>query len=487
MTVRQIFNNIKKYFSQKGPLYILLVSIMFLPLANIIWFIPVKDSLVVAISDTQLSYAENLKLHTNLLLGHMFESMDSTAQEIAVETNIDKVEKVLDQYLKSEDLLSKMIYVDKQGEEILQLERFGDEHTADESAIFDESLFTGALHGEIVISNPYLQNGLNPVMDLYIPVKSADETVGVIVGTVNFQIINNVFEDFRNSNSNAYLIDNTGLVLAHSNHSMVGKNSNVLNRPIVSAILNGKKLSNSVNENIYFNEKGVEVFATGAMFENGWAALVEVDENIVFKKVHTIRNIAFAITAVMYFFAFVVVFLILRVRKAREDLELVLVDAQKLAAIVENSFEAIMIVGANDGHYEYVNKAWEGVTGWSREEVVGKESPRILNSGKHPKELFEKMWKKIMTGETYVGEMINKKKDGTLFNTEVVILPIKDSNGTIVYYAEISRDITERKKADLDMIRQSTELERSNKLMIGRELKMIELKEEIARLKAMIK
>jgi PAS domain S-box-containing protein len=120
-------------------------------------------------------------------------------------------------------------------------------------------------------------------------------------------------------------------------------------------------------------------------------------------------------------------------RIAREEL-------QKLYSAVEQTLDGIFITTLN-GQILYVNPAFEKITGYAEKEVLGK-NPSIINSGKHKKSFFTKMWRIIGKGKTYRGQVINKKKNGELFYTDHTIAPVKDENGNITYFVGIWKDIT---------------------------------------------
>jgi PAS domain S-box-containing protein len=106
-----------------------------------------------------------------------------------------------------------------------------------------------------------------------------------------------------------------------------------------------------------------------------------------------------------------------------------------------------VVLTAPDGTIEWVNPAFASLTGYSREEVIG-GSPRILKSGQHDKAFYDNMWKTIKNGGIWHGELINKKKDGTLYSEEMTITPVLGEKGGIVNFAAIKQDITSRKEAE---------------------------------------
>lgn len=121
--------------------------------------------------------------------------------------------------------------------------------------------------------------------------------------------------------------------------------------------------------------------------------------------------------------------------KAEEEL-------QKFSNAIEQAAEMILI-SDSEGNIQYVNPEFERLTGFNKEDVLGK-SPRILKSGKHPEEFYEKMWATISAGDTFRGLVINKKKNGDTFYEEKTISPLKNADGNITHFVSNGRDITER-------------------------------------------
>ena len=117
---------------------------------------------------------------------------------------------------------------------------------------------------------------------------------------------------------------------------------------------------------------------------------------------------------------------------------------RKLAQAVEQSPESIVITNLN-AEIEYVNAAYLRNTGYSREELIG-QNPRTLQSKKTPQATHEALWHAMSLGQTWKGEFINKRKDGTEFVEFAVINPVRDDEGRITHYVAVQDDITERKQ-----------------------------------------
>jgi two-component system, cell cycle sensor histidine kinase and response regulator CckA len=114
---------------------------------------------------------------------------------------------------------------------------------------------------------------------------------------------------------------------------------------------------------------------------------------------------------------------------------------RRLATAVEHAAEGVLITDI-DGTIEYVNKACEQMTGYEKEELLGR-NPRILKSGEHDRAFYTEIWETIKAGKVWFGLIINRKKDGRLYHEESTISPVKDSSGKIVNFVGVKRDITE--------------------------------------------
>ncbi|MDO9189630.1 MAG: ATP-binding protein, partial [Sulfurimicrobium sp.] len=116
----------------------------------------------------------------------------------------------------------------------------------------------------------------------------------------------------------------------------------------------------------------------------------------------------------------------------------------KLSLAVEQSPHSIVITGL-DANIEYVNEAFVKVTGYSREEVIGR-NPHFLSSGKTPVESYRAMWASLSRGEVWRGEFINRRKDGSEYVEQVIISPVRQPDGRITNFLAIKEDVTERKQ-----------------------------------------
>jgi PAS domain S-box-containing protein len=121
-------------------------------------------------------------------------------------------------------------------------------------------------------------------------------------------------------------------------------------------------------------------------------------------------------------------------------------ELHKMSRAVEQSPCSIVVTDTT-GNIEYVNPKFVQVTGYSIEEAFGK-NPRILKSGKQPREVYEELWQQIIIGGEWRGEFENCKKNGESYWELASISPIRNAAGTITHFIAVKEDITERKRAD---------------------------------------
>lgn len=121
-------------------------------------------------------------------------------------------------------------------------------------------------------------------------------------------------------------------------------------------------------------------------------------------------------------------------------------ESQRLAAVAFETQEAILITDAHEKILR-VNKAFERISGYSSDEVVGK-TPRIFKSEQHDKQFYQRMWYEIQTEDGWHGEIWNRKKNGAIYPIQQMITAVKDEQGRVVNYLATFADITARKQAE---------------------------------------
>ena len=121
-------------------------------------------------------------------------------------------------------------------------------------------------------------------------------------------------------------------------------------------------------------------------------------------------------------------------------------ELMKLSSALEQTADTVIITN-RAGIIEYVNPAFEAVTGYSAREAIGRR-PRFLKSGEHDDGFFQDMWRTILAGEVFHDLFINRRKDGSLVYEEKTITPLKNSDGEIVNFIATGKDVTEKRLAE---------------------------------------
>lgn len=135
-----------------------------------------------------------------------------------------------------------------------------------------------------------------------------------------------------------------------------------------------------------------------------------------------------------------------------------------LVTAIEQTQEQVVITDLS-GTILYCNPAFEMVTGYSNAEVIG-QNPRILKSGKHAAEFYQEMWSTLNSGRVWKGRVTNRKKDGSLYEDESTISPIRDSAGQVTGFVAVKRDIAERLQLERQFL-QAQKLESVGRLAGG--------------------
>jgi PAS domain S-box-containing protein len=136
-----------------------------------------------------------------------------------------------------------------------------------------------------------------------------------------------------------------------------------------------------------------------------------------------------------------------------------------LSSAIEQSGDSVMITD-RDGLIEYVNPAFEVMTGFTRGEAVG-QTPRILSSGMQTRRFYEALWGTILQGHVYHVIVTNKTKDGRLYDEDQTITPVRDRTGAIAHFVSTGRDITQRRRTQEALRRLNQQLEQEAARIAG--------------------
>lgn len=106
-----------------------------------------------------------------------------------------------------------------------------------------------------------------------------------------------------------------------------------------------------------------------------------------------------------------------------------------------------ILISRRDGTIIWVNSAFEELSGYVREEVLGRNT-RLLKSGLESPSLYKSLWETVLSGQKWRGELVNQRKNGSLYQEEMTVTPVKNTAGEITHFIAIKLDITLRKQAE---------------------------------------
>jgi len=117
---------------------------------------------------------------------------------------------------------------------------------------------------------------------------------------------------------------------------------------------------------------------------------------------------------------------------------------------VEHTSDAVFITD-REGRIEYVNPAFETMTGFTRAEAIG-ETPRLLKSGEQSDAYYRRLWSCVLSGIVFRDVVVNRKKSGELYHADQTITPMRDDDGHVTHFVSVLRDMTEQRRRQAQQI-----------------------------------
>ncbi|MFA5834118.1 MAG: PAS domain S-box protein [Bacteroidota bacterium] len=135
---------------------------------------------------------------------------------------------------------------------------------------------------------------------------------------------------------------------------------------------------------------------------------------------------------------------------------------------LESAANAIVITDL-DGQIVWANNSFTRITGYSVEEAIGGK-PSLLKSGKQTQQFYEKLWNTIKSGEVWRGNIVNKRKDGSFYDDEMTITPVRNASNVITHFVAVKQDVTDRNIAVQRMKEQAMLLDEAHEAIIVRDM-----------------
>ncbi len=141
-------------------------------------------------------------------------------------------------------------------------------------------------------------------------------------------------------------------------------------------------------------------------------------------------------------------------------------DTRRLQSAALNAAADAIVVTDCAGTIVWVNPAFRQLTGYALDEAVGRNPRDLIKSGKQTPAFFQEFWETILAGRTWRGQVINRRKDGSLYTEEQVVTPIRDGSGAITHFVAIKEDISDRLRLEAQF-RQAQKMESVGQLTSG--------------------
>jgi two-component system, cell cycle sensor histidine kinase and response regulator CckA len=148
-----------------------------------------------------------------------------------------------------------------------------------------------------------------------------------------------------------------------------------------------------------------------------------------------------------------------------------------LSTALEAAANAIVITD-HQGIISWVNPAFTTLSGYTAQEVIG-QNPRLLKSGIQGEKYYAELWETISCGKVWKNEIVNRRKDGSLYTEDMTITPVLSEAGQITHFIAIKQDISGRKHVEAQLNEQVEELQRWFDITTGRESRILMLKKEV--------
>lgn len=297
-----------------------------------------------------------------------------------------------------------------------------------------------------------------------VPVFLDGKRAGVAVFQLSVELINKIMQDNQDWGS---------LGLGETGESQVfGNDGNFINRA-GSVPKNALEAMNREAGSVTFRDQhGTAVLGTYKSLkikDLNWRIISRINRSEVLGAIRVLfRKFLFYIALLSVLVITLSLIIARDFNRPVEALEKVNEQLKTQSAAMNSAANGIIITDIN-GKVTWVNPAITRLTGYNFDEMVGNQL-RMLNSGLQSADFFKDMWTKIMNGEVWHDEVVNRRKDGSLYHEEMTITPVRDSQGQISQFVAIKNDISERKRLEAVVKKANERME--EELNVAKEIQM---------------
>ncbi len=441
----------------------------------------------------------HLHLETNRLISVLQNKSDPIAYFLRHERNIEAIRDFIEKISQRESMVNTSTIYD-QDANIIVTSQLAEHTTAHISK--DDPAFVIPMLKRVYIGSPRLLSDNHFEFIIAVPIISENRSMGVIVSTINIdEYWQNIRAKTSEHDSNVYIVDGRGSLLTHMAETKLKQGDLLSDKEIVRTLLAGKDWHET---DAYEGFEGKQVFGIATLVRGlQWGLISEIESEEITSPILSALIMLTVIVVLLHaIFGLLSLMFTKRLLNPISDLAAVVKRAtegdysyevspspyieiddlgrsfnimireienresslRKLSEAIEQGGESVVITD-KQGIIEYVNPAFTQITGYSSDEVVGK-NPRLLNSGNQAPEYYEKLWKTISSGKVWYSPVVDRRKDGSDFPALMTISPIIDAKGEITHYVAIQQDMSSHEILE-NKFRQAQKMEALGTLVGG--------------------
>ena len=474
----------RDFFSQ--ILYVLILGLIIL--INAVWFLPISAALRDRISDVEVEAVKRAGSSVSFFLEEKIMELAIPARHFKKELRDPENGEIARKILGGEGF-SRVAVADAEGNEVFKYDKFklvlpSDFGNISAAPEFQEIARTRRpVFGRVAISESF-----EPVMTVGIPVLAADgRLTGALTAELRIRSVLAIIEGIKTPYSGkVYVVDERGVLIADKDISLVLKNLDYSSRAVVAGVLKEKKTVFSADDKYsYVNEGGTNVLAAGEyVAKTGWGVIVEESRSEALK----IINMAMIFLLMALLIGVFLVYILRRMNsdlaRSKEELAAALVSTRRLSDVLQRASQAWGMADLDGGMVD-ANDAFLELTGYSGEEIKKMKHIDFL-APDCVEEIKNGIRATLESGKPFSADAGFVAKDGSKTAVHLIVNVYRD-NGKPKYLFTFITDISEEKKREDELTAKNADLERLSAVMVGRELRMVELKKEIAELKERLK
>jgi len=439
-----------------------------------------------------------LYLETERLVSVLLNKSDPIAYFMDSSDTLEPIRSLIEKINQREAMVNTITLYDLQANVLISSHQ-GKHSTANIDT--NTPAFAIPMFNRIFIGSPGLLSDKHYEFIIAVPVSIENDVIGILVSTINIdEFWQNIRARVAEHNSKIYLIDGRGSLLNHLSHTSHQQGDLLSNKQIVRTLLEGNDWH---RPDVYQGFENTNVFGIGTLVRGlQWGLISEIPSNTITEPIFSaLMTLTIIVILLHVIFGLISLLFTKRLLKPVSDLARVVKQAtrgdyshavspssyreiddlnrsfntmiheikvretslKKLSRAVEHAGESMMITNC-EGIIEYVNPAFTHTTGFNSDEVIGR-SPKLFNSGMQSEAFYTQLWDTILSGESWEGMLIDRKKDGSHYPVLMNIAAIH-AGDEITHFVAIQQDMSEQKQLE-EQLRQSQKMESLGTLVGG--------------------